>query len=719
MHKSLKTAIALVIATGFCGFSAQAAVTSLDTVYVVGDRYNDSSVLPGGKADRKIHFGIYKDMDVMNVPANVSSYTEKTIAQNYLPARAMLNTLTTNPSVLVGGASTNNNVELQIRGMRYNTHDMLLEGIPGMMAMGIIPMNWVERVDVVTGPNVVLSGTGIQKSVSGHINFIPKTAKNTPNFSITETYATHNMKSHAFDWGQRFGNNNRYGVRINGVKYNGVTSFDHETLDGKGFYIHVDQKTKSSTTSLLMGMDHVINRGMPESVNIKANWGKGVTKLPDAKKSIENLMPDWSDLSHQRHVYTLSHEQKISDNLMLYAKGGYQSLTWPGYWDAKPTILNDAGDYTLNITSDWMSQWVRKGFTTGVIIDTNTANIHHKLHIGYELLSYCWSDEVCKKENRKSASLKGNMYTGIWEKFEQLAGNYGGPFAPASSVINQSLIFTDTISTLNNDLQFILGARHQTLHNYGYKDGKPTPGYKKSSTEPNLAIVYKITPHTSVYGNYSTGLTTINTPKTVENKDEIFPPAATKQYEIGIKHDMGNWITSISLFRVSQPDGLINDKNYYVLNGETRHQGMEWNITGKIADRLTLTGGVMFLDAKYIKTDHGLNEGNRVQGAPKMNIALSLDWDTPIHGLTINSRLLHCGDTFADSENKIKVPSWTRIDLGATYETSIADLPLTLGVNVYNLFNNIYWSSTTTKWGNGNVMLNPGRSYVFTASFHM
>ena len=107
---------------------------------------------------------------------------------------------------------------------------------------------------------------------------------------------------------------------------------------------------------------------------------------------------------------------------------------------------------------------------------------------------------------------------------------------------------------------------------------------------------------------------------------------------------MGNWITSISLFRVSQPDGLINDKNYYVLNGETRHQGMEWNITGKIADRLTLTGGVMFLDAKYIKTDHGLNEGNRVQGAPKMNIALSLDWDTPIHGLTINSRLLHCGD---------------------------------------------------------------------------
>lgn len=719
MHKSLKTAIALVIATGFCGFSAQAAVTSLDTVYVVGDRYNDSSVLPGGKADRKIHFGIYKDMDVMNVPANVSSYTEKTIAQNYLPARTMLNTLTTNPSVLVGGASTNNNVELQIRGMRYNTHDMLLEGIPGMMAMGIIPMNWVERVDVVTGPNVVLSSTGIQRSVSGFINFVPKIAKDKPNFSITETYATHNMKSHAFDWGQRFGNNNRYGVRINGVKYNGVTSFDHETLDGKGFYVHVDQKTKSSTTSLLMGMDHVINRGMPESVNIKANWGKGVTKLPNAEKSIENLMPDWSNLSHQRHVYTISHEQALTDNFTFYIKGGYQSLTWPGYWDAKPKLLNDAGDYTLYIDGDWQSGWVRKGFTTGILIKAQTGNIKHKFNIGYELLSFCWSDEICDKNNRKGAALEGNMYSGIWNKQEGPITDYGGPMSPGSATINQSIIATDTISTTDDTFTLILGARHQNLHNYRYSNGKPTKGYSKGSTQPNIAIAYHITPHTTIYGSYSTGLTTVNPPKKVKNEKEIFPPIATKQYEIGFKHDMGNWLTTLSLFQIYQPSGIVNDDNYFVLNGETKHHGIEWNITGKIADHLTLTGGVMILNARYTKTNKGINEGNRVHGAPTCNIAMSLDWETPIKGLDLTTRLLHCSDTFADSENKIKVPSWTRLDLGATYETYISNTPLTLNLNVYNLLNKRYWTSATTIYADGAVMLNPGRSYVFTASFHM
>ena len=35
---------------------------------------------------------------------------------------------------------------------------MLLDGMPGMMGMGIIPENWVGRLDVITGPNIVLSG---------------------------------------------------------------------------------------------------------------------------------------------------------------------------------------------------------------------------------------------------------------------------------------------------------------------------------------------------------------------------------------------------------------------------------------------------------------------------------------------------------------------------------------------------------------------------------
>ena len=154
-------AVTAAVGAALCGITADAAVYQLDEIIVNGDKYTDDTIMPGGKTDRRIHFGLYGNMDLMDVPANIASYTEKTIKQNYIPARTFMNTVTNNPSIMVGGASTNNNVELQIRGSAFNTHDMTMDGLPGMMAMGIIPMNWVEKIDVVTGPNVVLSGTAM------------------------------------------------------------------------------------------------------------------------------------------------------------------------------------------------------------------------------------------------------------------------------------------------------------------------------------------------------------------------------------------------------------------------------------------------------------------------------------------------------------------------------------------------------------------------------
>ena len=304
-RKRLAALVLAGIATTLAGGIASAAdsnVTTLDEVVINSDRYNDSSVLPGGKTDRKIHSGIYDNTDVMDVPANINSYTEKTIKQSYLPARTFFNVVTNNPSISVGGASTNNNVELQIRGIPFNEHDITINGLTGMMEMGITPLNWVERVDTIVGPNVVNAGVGENQSVSGYIDFVPKIAKDTPNFDVSETFSTHRLFTHAIDYGQRFGNNNRWGIRINAEHYNGTTSFDHETVKGNDFYINVDQKTKSSKTSLLFGYDKVENRGMPEVLSFKGTWNKGVTHLPSADKVVENFMPSWTKMGHQRHL---------------------------------------------------------------------------------------------------------------------------------------------------------------------------------------------------------------------------------------------------------------------------------------------------------------------------------------------------------------------------------------------------------------------------------
>ena len=104
--KLLAIAVAAAAGAALCGITADAAVYQLDEIIVNGDKYTDDTIMPGGKTDRRIHFGLYGNMDLMDVPANIASYTEKTIKQNYIPTRTFMNTVTNNPSIMVGGAST-------------------------------------------------------------------------------------------------------------------------------------------------------------------------------------------------------------------------------------------------------------------------------------------------------------------------------------------------------------------------------------------------------------------------------------------------------------------------------------------------------------------------------------------------------------------------------------------------------------------------------------
>ena len=74
---------------------------------------------------------------------------------------------------------------------------------------------------------------------------------------------------------------------------------------------------------------------------------------------------------------------------------------------------------------------------------------------------------------------------------------------------------------------------------------------------------------------------------------------------------------------------------------------------------------------------------------------------------------------YADSKNNIKVPSWTRIDLGAKYDTKIMDNPVTFSLMAYNLTDKKYWSTMTTSYGENALMLNPGRTYILSATWHI
>lgn len=468
----------------------------------------------------------------------------------------------------------------------------------------------------------------------------------------------------------------------------------------------------------MYGYDHVKHHGMPEVLKISDSVMSTLSGLPSADKVVDNFMPSWSYLSHQRHLYTLSHEQKLNDNVAFYVKGGYQKLTWPGYLDSKPSLLNNAGDYELNISgSKSGSGWQRRVWLSGFKFNFDTGDIKHDVTLGYEYFS---QNSESATESGTTSKVEGNIYTGI-------TSDPGAPYAPlnhyahSASIFNRSIVLADTLTMLDDKLIVTAGLRHQQIHTSSFNTatGARTKDYNKSATSPTFGAVYKLSPVTSVYANYSEGMSTMSVPKGVVNENEVLPPVKTKQYEIGSKWDFGDWGTTLSLFKIKQPVGLTDASNHFAADGETRNQGVEWNIFGKVAPKLSMNGGIMLLDAKYKSTQNGAKDGNRVFGTPKINATMAMNWETPVEGLSLNARALYFGSSYADSKNNIKVPSWTRIDLGAKYDTKIMDNPVTFSLMAYNLTDKKYWSTMTTSYGENALMLNPGRTYILSATWHI
>lgn len=717
IYQVLTAEILLAAAFG----SVEAA--TLDTVYVDADR--NAAVMAGGEVSRTTDMGPFGETNFSEIPANAISYTDQLVQKNYLPTRTFLNAVSNNPSVMVGGASTDNNVELQIRGLPFNTHDILLDGLPGMMMMENETTNWASRIDVITGPNAVVSGTGLQQSVSGTINFVPKKAEDKPNFDIIETYSEKHLFNHQLDVGRRFGKENRWGVRLNAERFAGYTTADREDMKDQDLYLNIDQRTASSKSNIFIGYEHSTHHGMPEILRM-GNWGKGVSFIPDADKVQNNFMPSWSLMEHQKNVYMISHEQKLTKDLDFYIKAGYMKRNWPGYLDSKPVLLNDAGDYEYTIsTANSKGKTTRRAMQTGLRYRAETGSVGHELNAGYGHMSQSTYSTVAAGESTK---VSGNIYKPLDDSLFPRPDNPTGYYYLSGKINNTSLFLADTITALDGDLKFLAGVRHTKIETRSYSSKgvfNTSNHYDKSATTPFFGVLYKAAPHISVYASYAEALTTMGVVARNNgylNEGEVMPPAKTKQYEFGVKWDFGKWGTTLDYFHIKQPVGLDayteNGDKYYSVGGKTKSQGIEWNIFGKPCDRLTVTGGVMLLHAKYVRNADASKNGNRVYGTPRINATMALNYEMPVDGLSLYGRISYFGNSYAESANLIRVPSWTRLDLGVQYERKIMDIPINFSVMAYNVTDKKYWSTTTTKWGENGLMLNPGRTFMISAAMH-
>src|SRR5690606_15340506 len=107
------------------------------------------------------------------------------------------------------------------------------------------------------------------------------------------------------------------------------------------------------------------------------------------------------------------------------------------------------------------------------------------------------------------------------------------------------------------------------------------------------------------------------------------------------------------------------------------------------------------------------NTGKETFGVPEWRARIGLDWATPVQGLKVGGRVIHTSSQWVDSGNKLRAPSWNRLDLNASYATKIANTPVRFNASVENAANKRYWIGT---FGDGFVMAGAPRTFKLSST---
>ncbi|MDF2569066.1 MAG: fcuA 2 [Sporomusa sp.] len=682
---------------------------SLKGIEVTANRDRKQEALPspyaGGQVAKGARLGLLGNVDLIDAPFNITSYTAQTIEN--LQARTIADVLGNDSSVRFTTSTGHVNENYTIRGFSINFADLGFNGMYGLAPNGHVPTEFIERVELLKGTSALLYGMPPSGSLGGAINLVPKRATDQPINRITTDYTSDSHVGTHLDIGRRFGQDNEWGVRFNGVYRDGNTGVSGQSKQRNLGALGLDYRGDRWRASLdAYTSKEESTGGSPMMVNFKST----VTAIPKAPDSSTNSFAGVYSNVDNKGIMAQG-EYDLNDTLTAYAGLGTLHYRYEGFINSTHARdVNSLGNYSGYSTHI-------RGFTDTVSAEAGlrghfrTGAVDHKVVLSATSLNI-ESGSVFKQ----SATYASNIYNPVTPI---LAADPGSPRKTVETKLT-GIAFADTLSFNQDKYLLTLGVRNQQVEtkNYSSTTGLLTSSYNKNAVTPAFAVVVKPwAAPISLDANYIEGLSQGSrvTDTTASNYDHVFAPFKTEQIETGVKWDAGDYTNTLSLFQLTKPS-VIKDSstNTYSEDGEQRNRGVEWSVFGKISQDLRILGGVTFTRGVQQHTANGTLDGKTVFGTPKWQGNLGFEWDTPgTPGLMLTARAVYTGSQYTNTANTQKIPDWIRYDVGAKYATKINGQPITFRASVENVFDKNYWAGSYT---DGYLTLSSGRTVKLSAT---
>jgi len=203
----------------------------------------------------------------------------------------------------------------------------------------------------------------------------------------------------------------------------------------------------------------------------------------------------------------------------------------------------------------------------------------------------------------------------------------------------------------------------------------------------NASAIVSVTPRTTVFGSWVTGLEESGTaPTSATNRDEVLPPVEAEQFELGVRHNLTPGLILIgALFDVSKPTTGFRADGSFGLVGQVRHRGVEGSLAGQLDPKTNIVLGAVAFTPKVSGplVDAGV-VGSRAAGISQFVANASVErqlWA----GWSMDAQLSYSGERWADTANTFKTPAMTTLNLGARRRFELGGRPALFRVLASNV----------------------------------
>lgn len=615
-----------------------------------------------------------------------------------------------NPTVSNGSGSNTvgGGTSFTIRGFTSST--MMIDGM--RTDLNGPPIEDKERIEVLNGAAGFLYGIS---NPGGIINYVLKRPTDYPLAKVTIGNYGGNQNYFHSDFGGPIDHDGKFGYRLNALYVKkGETEVENEQhgrrLVSAAFDWH-------PAPDQLFTFDYSHFDSEIEQGDNIFTIGTGVTAIPAAPDASKNYMPSYSTAKDSYDRYGLGYTKDINDIFSFRSAIRYNDETRYRH-RASIALTDDDGDFTMSrnyynteATTTQGYSFMDAQFRTGLMSHTMTFGFSED----YTTTLYAYP----YKTGKVTYTGTNNIYDPSDWPDDKSGDTVGDPDKPTAKTRYTSTLLGDKIA-FNQQWSVFLGINRVGLDvkSWSYNtSGVSTvqPENEKNALTPAASLTYKINPEMTSYISYIESLQAGPTVASAyANAGEVLDPYRSKQQEIGLKTQLGGLNVNTALFRIEKANAYADAvTNIYSEDGQEVHMGLELTATGKMSQNFTLTGGFTLLKAEITEASDAEQIGNTPFGVPEKIARLYMEYAFPtIAGLVLTGGLSYTGQEWVDSSNHetLAIPEVVTGDIGVRYRRPCYGHDVILRLNVKNVTNKNYWTST----GGGSLGLGDPRTISFS-----